>query len=527
MMRYVRLTIAAALVAPALVAAPAPVQGQGIGVDELQKMEVPTRWRIERGKRIYENQCAGCHGDDGTGLESYPDAKFDNDIPDLTDQEYRYGGSTLEVYEYITEGPSDAYHPTFSKSLRYQERWAVTHFVRAWGLLGEKPTEKNSAEAAQAATGGMKAPPAVRRKAKTVAEKGRCAPDVMKNVQETIGSQLEPKGDDQIQKGKKLYKENGCATCHGEEGKVTDAMEGQEIAPRNFRTADEEWYNGANPLAIFNTLTNGARGQMRGYKNQIEPDGRWAIAHFLLEEWVPKEAQSEVGDEQLKGLCRQRSASEPPDPMWTWETFDNKREAVDYAMQRLAENQPEERTIRLRRYGPVKLAADANKARGEELYRQNCRECHGAAGQGQSLGPFGVERVTRADEPLPRLRLQVRKLQPAHAGGTFRNFAQRSTSGVHATLPNSSGTSTLKARDWKDLHAYVASLDAGAGAGTIDPEIVEVSDSESGPDAGTDAGTEPDTNPGAAGAPSRESAPDAGSGSTGPQSPSTTNADAE
>lgn len=527
-MRYLRLTIAAVLAAPILaVAAPAAAQGPGIGVEELRDMEVPTRWRIERGERIYDNQCAGCHGDDGTGLDSYPDAKFDNDIPDLTDQEYRYRGSTLEMYEFLTVGPSGAYHPTFNKALRYQERWAVTHFVRSWGLLGERPSRENSAKAAQAATGGMNAPPAVRRRAKTAAEKGRCAPDVMEQVQETIGSQLEPKGDEQIQKGKQLYQESDCATCHGEEGKVVESMRGQNIAPRNFRDADAEWYNGANPLAIYNTLTNGARGQMRGYKNEIEPDGRWAIAHFLLEEWVPQGAQSEVGDEQLKGLCRERSSPEPPEPMWTWETFDNKREAVDYAMERLTEEQPETRTVRLRRYGPIELAANANAAHGEQVYRNNCRECHGTAGKGRSLGPFGVERVTEADEPLPRLRVQVRGLHPAHAGGTFRDFAERSSSGVHATLPNMSGISMLKARDWKDLQAYVASFDAGDEAATIDPEIVEVSDTEAAPDTGAGSGTEPDTGPETEEIPSRESAPDTGSGTSGSQSPSTGNADAD
>jgi len=519
-----QLVVAAVVAAPALFALPSSAGAQAIGVEELRNMEVPTGERIERGARIYDNQCAGCHGDDGTGLGSYPDQKFDDDIPDLTDREYRYGGSALEIYEYVTVGPEEAYHPTFNNALRYQERWAVTHFVRAWGLLGERPTSDHAAEAARVASReGPKAPEGVREQATTVARKGRCAPDVMEQVQDNIGSQLEAKGAEQLERGKSLYQENGCTSCHGAEGKVTEGMENLEIPPRNFRTKEAQWQNGPNPLSIFNVLTNGARGQMRSYKNQIEPEGRWAIAHFLLEKWVPKEAQTEVGETQLLDLCREKSASEPPAPMWTWEQFDGKRQAIDHAMERLAADRAEERAIRLRRYGDVRVAAEADKQRGRRLFQRQCARCHGTAGKGVSLGPFGVERTTEANRELPRLRVQVRPLTAAHAGGTYRDFAERASSGVHATLPEMSPASLLSSRDWKDLHAYIASLEGGEEAATIRPEIIEVPSSKlsDGPGIGGDSTDGADA--GSPGGSSQRAAPDAsGTGSNPSQ-----NAEAE
>lgn len=53
---------------------------------------------LRAGRQVYEQQCASCHMDDGTG-DRYQGA------PDLVDQEWLYGSTREQVYESIYRGP--------------------------------------------------------------------------------------------------------------------------------------------------------------------------------------------------------------------------------------------------------------------------------------------------------------------------------------------------------------------------------------------------------------------------------------
>lgn len=527
--QHCKLVLAAAVVASGIVALASSVGAQGVGVEKLQNAMVPTPKSIERGSEIYRNQCAGCHGNDGTGRDDYAKEPFAEPVPDLTDDSYRHGGGPIQTYNVITEGlPGEAHHPTFTGALRFLERWSVTHYVRSLSLYSGTSADiaENPRRAAAAAVGGPSDPDDVVREARVTAKNGRCNPQIMEEIRANIGEQLEPKGEEQIAKGEELYQGKGtCYTCHGEDGTVLDAMEGQDIPPRNFKTEDADWQDGPNALAVYNSITNGARGQMRAFSEDLTVEERWAITHFLLEKWIPDEIQTSVGDEQLRGLCRQRSASDPPRPMWDREQFSTspnpKEAAVEHAMERLVEQQSERDFVALQRSGRPELAADADADRGREIYLDQCSSCHGEGAQGRKLGPFGVERAPSREVENPKLHVQVRALQPAHAGGTFREFAKRAAGGVHATVPEMSAAGLLDAEDWKDLQAYVASIEGEEALRRepvrrepepATPETDAGSDSPTagGPDAGPEAdnpaagGAAPSTGPDAGGTPSPE-----------------------
>ncbi|MFB6375450.1 MAG: c-type cytochrome, partial [Bradymonadaceae bacterium] len=301
-----------------------------------------------------------------------------------------------------------------------------------------------------------------------------CDPKVMSDIEKNIGQFLKPKGQEQIQTGKKLYQQNGCSACHGSKGKVAAGMEGLEIPPRNFHnTKPENWYRSPNPLGIFLTLTNGARGQMRGYSDSLNPEQRWAIAHFILEKWVPDKYQTKTTQEDLKNLCRQRSQVPPPTPMTKWEDFQSAEESIQHAMDRLAADAPENREIRIEQYGDVKLSANADWKHGRRVYREQCASCHGSGKEvkfpGKTLGPAAVHRAPGRDRQPPTLYLDVPPLKRGHAGGTYRDFADRAMGGVHATMPEAASVTMLSKSDWKDLQAYIARADGDADVERMPP----------------------------------------------------------
>ncbi len=262
-----------------------------------------------------------------------------------------------------------------------------------------------------------------------------------------------------------------------------DAMENLEIPPRNFhKDKAENWHRSPNPLGIFLTLTNGARGQMRGYSNSLNPEERWALAHFILEEWVPDENQTETTQADLRNLCRQRSQVAPPTPLTGREDFESPEEAIQHAMDRLAADAPEDREIQIERYGDVQLSANADAKRGREVYGEQCASCHGSSDEeakfpGKTLGPAAAHRAPNRETQAPTLYLDVRPLKRGHAGGTYRDFSRRAMGGVHATLPEAASLNMLGERDWKDLQAYVAKADGDANI-TRQPPSKPSSDNE-------------------------------------------------
>jgi mono/diheme cytochrome c family protein len=457
-----RRTLAALLAGGGLVAFATTVGAQGIGVDELERMLVPTDKKIERGKRVYQNQCAGCHGDNGKGKVQYPAEKFANPVPDFTTGEYRYGEGPVQVYNTISKGILDveeATHPNYSDSLRYQQRWAVTHYVRS---LADTELDRDPSD--------------VMAKARDEAKNGVCDPAVRQRMEKNV----EPAGEEQMKLGKQVYG-NQCQSCHGKSGKG-DGPAGQALqpAPRNFQAADAEWVNGTSPFGIMTTLNNGIEGAAMSSYKSLSREKRWAVTHYLRK-WVPEERRTEATEEDILDACRAASGTEPPEPI------DKER-----AVQALIDDQPEDRYVHLARLGPIQVASDASVERGRKLYEQQCAECHGEGLQGVELGPLAVERVLEPDASTPLLSFEVRGLVPAHAGGTYRDFARRSAGGVHATLPKMTSASLLSENDWKDLHAYVASAEADSDLGSLRPGDVQVgASSQNGSD--TDQTGEGDT----------------------------------
>lgn len=91
--------------------------GQGIGVLNLEDLMTPTPQKVERGKKIYQENCVSCHGNTGAG--DGPQAMyFSGGVPDLTAAEYRHGGGPIQANNVIAKGVNG--HPLF-EHLPYQD----------------------------------------------------------------------------------------------------------------------------------------------------------------------------------------------------------------------------------------------------------------------------------------------------------------------------------------------------------------------------------------------------------------------
>jgi mono/diheme cytochrome c family protein len=186
---------------------------------------------------------------------------------------------------------------------------------------------------------------------------------------------------------------------------------------------------------------------MASYANLPEED-RWALTQFILH-WVPEEVEIESTEEAIVSACRALSAPEQPPAI-----------PITAAMHALIQDQVEERAIELAQYGTVKLQPGADPKLGKQVYEANCVACHGVAGSGRSIGPYGAQ--------PPYLYISTDRLSPATAGGTTAEFAERSYAGAHATLGYMGSAAMLSKTEWANLQAYVATLE-GTAEITVQP----------------------------------------------------------
>jgi mono/diheme cytochrome c family protein len=91
---------------------------------------------LEAGKKLYAEQCAGCHGETGKG--DGPMAGFTGDPTpsDLTDAEWKHGSSDGEIYTVIHDGIDGTAMAPFGKDLKANDIWNIVNYTKS---LAPKP----------------------------------------------------------------------------------------------------------------------------------------------------------------------------------------------------------------------------------------------------------------------------------------------------------------------------------------------------------------------------------------------------
>ncbi len=103
--------------------------------------------------------------------------------------------------------------------------------------------------------------------------------------------------------GATLYKDAGCADCHGAEGtgngpSAKDLKDhwGDPIRPSNLTR--KPFKSGSNPEDLYRTLSAGLGGTpMPSYADSLEPKQIWALAYYIL-----SIAEDEPGGRGMMGM---------------------------------------------------------------------------------------------------------------------------------------------------------------------------------------------------------------------------------
>jgi cytochrome c oxidase cbb3-type subunit III len=171
-----------------------------------------------RGKTVFGDNCAPCHGSGAAGAKGYPN---------LNDDDWLWGGTLDQIMQTIQygvrSGNSKAHESAmlaFGKDgiLKPEQVVTVANFVRS---LSGLPTAPGYDAAA----------------------------------------------------GKKLFADN-CASCHGDTGKGN-----QEVGAPNL--TDKIWLYGGDEANIVETITNGRSGVMPAWIGRLDPSTIKAMAVYV------------------------------------------------------------------------------------------------------------------------------------------------------------------------------------------------------------------------------------------------------
>jgi cytochrome c oxidase cbb3-type subunit III len=161
-----------------------------------------------RGRTVFADNCAPCHGTGGAGAKGYPN---------LNDDDWLWGGSLDQIAQTIQFGARSGHAKTHESQmlafgrdgvLKKDEIVTIANYVRSLSGLSTAPGYNAAA-------------------------------------------------------GKKIFAEN-CVSCHGD-----DAKGNLELGAPNL--TDQIWLYGSDEAAIVETVTNGRAGVMPAWVGRLDP----------------------------------------------------------------------------------------------------------------------------------------------------------------------------------------------------------------------------------------------------------------
>jgi cytochrome c oxidase cbb3-type subunit III len=171
-----------------------------------------------RGKTIFADNCAPCHGSGGAGAKGYPN---------LNDDDWLWGGSLDQIMQTIQFGARSGHAKAHESQmlafgrdaiLKRDEIVTVANYVRSLSGLSTAPGFDAAA-------------------------------------------------------GKKIFAEN-CVSCHGDGGKGNP-----EVGAPNL--TDQIWLYGSDEATIVETIANGRAGVMPAWSGRLDPVTIKALAVYV------------------------------------------------------------------------------------------------------------------------------------------------------------------------------------------------------------------------------------------------------
>ncbi|MBR0752383.1 cytochrome-c oxidase, cbb3-type subunit III [Bradyrhizobium jicamae] len=171
-----------------------------------------------RGKTVFADNCAPCHGSGGAGAKGYPN---------LNDDEWLWGGSLDQILQTIQYGARSGHAKTHDSQML------------AFGRDG-------------------------------ILKKGEIV-TVANYVRSLSGLSTAPGFD--AAAGKKLFTDN-CTSCHGENAKGNQELGAPDLT-------DRIWLYGSDEATLIETITNGRAGVMPAWSGRLDPVTVKALAVYV------------------------------------------------------------------------------------------------------------------------------------------------------------------------------------------------------------------------------------------------------
>lgn len=237
---------------------------------------------LKLGERIYQENCAACHGDKGDGKGPQAD-KLNTKPRNFTVGIYKFrttpsGSLPLDrdIFRTITQGVRGT-SMLAQLQLSDQERWAVVRYLKTFSkrFNEEKPGQAIAVSPAPSANPKL------------------------------------------VALGKAKYEEAGCAQCHGAAGKgdgpSAEGLKddwGNPIAPSDLTL--KPFKSGSNPEDLYRTISTGLNGTpMPSYAAAFSTNERWALVSYILSIATrerPRGMMGLVGEETQAMMIDMRAA---------------------------------------------------------------------------------------------------------------------------------------------------------------------------------------------------------------------------
>jgi mono/diheme cytochrome c family protein len=283
----VRLLVGASVVAACFLAYPVLRGADPLAEDTKDEL-------LALGKRVYEKQCAACHGLDGRGQGEatyllYPKPR------DFVAAQYRLV-STWEgvptdddLFGVITRGMPGSAMPSWGH-LPERERWGLVHYVKS---LAEKPWEV--APAAEPTPGGEPGTGVI-----------QVPPEPPFTAQERA-------------RALEMFAE-ACASCHGMTGRG-DGVE-KQFDDKGYPTRPRDLTVGVfkghpDPAALYRRIIAGMPGSPMPMSDWAYGEDAWHLAH-LVRSWSSDEQRTRAEMRQFTIVARRvpRVPEHPDDGAW-------------------------------------------------------------------------------------------------------------------------------------------------------------------------------------------------------------------
>jgi mono/diheme cytochrome c family protein len=261
----------------------------------------PEEQRLARGRELYGNSCAACHGDKGEG--NGPAARY------LYPKPRNFGEGKFRIVSAANAYPSDA------DLMQVITRGMPGSAMLPFGHLGEEDRLALVAQVRALARASVEA-----RITREAEAKGReVDPDEVAELADKLTRVGDPfevpplpePGPESVARGAELYRQ-ACAACHGATGKGDGTQDqrnwdGTPTRPRDFTRGI--FKGGRDPRQLYARIILGMPGSPMPSSSQLKPQEAGDIINFVLS------LSDAASQERVEHRRRQLTAKHVPDEL--------------------------------------------------------------------------------------------------------------------------------------------------------------------------------------------------------------------